>query len=579
MAKQPTPEKQPLLSPPFLAKKDEKLEDLCLDRMCVGFMAFFALTVIALFLSIGMNLSLMTMFLTQESHTASFQKTVINGSDIFAPSVPLACLPCSAIVLPKYSSNVTEDPLIQKFAIMKRDGEQQQCCARTYAQLSDLLKSVLRLVVSTKLTSGPQQTKSSEPPVPLACLPCSSLALTLYEDDVTKDPLMQNLTITGERGREQCCATTHAQLSDLLKSLLRLVASLKTTPVLPSYNTTDLQFSPASAHKLLYPKHFSHSFEVPDFPKNPDPCVFRKENHAYGVEHYRGVNITKTGIVVLYGGLYYVYASVKFRPQTTLACMYFKYRTFIAYVEKASNTKHTKQTILSLIYTCCDTCINPQDSVYAGETDKTRRARSTAAVAIVVNVVFFFLILVGPNDGTARHPQAKKLLCRRHAVQALWPSFSFEREQPRRGKPGRTVAGQLYTGPRAAGAGKRSIHSFIYGEKGIGDKGADIAGLQNTLSKSSLAVGPHKPAKVFNPSQLARPFERRSLRRWSNGVGVCTACARSGRPTRIELSARPRLPKQAPAAQKTFRELMSRSAARREVFIFEGGRSKILLGP
>ncbi|GFR92789.1 tumor necrosis factor ligand superfamily member 10 [Elysia marginata] len=200
-------------------------------------------------------------------------------------------------------------------------------------------------------------------PSPFACLPCVKL-LRDPSDDISADLLLKQLDIRVTDGREDCCATSSEQITALLESVVRLNDSPQ--PVLPSYNVTNFNFSPVSAHKMLHAEILPHDFGIPEFPESPEVCELRDDDPRYGVEHHRGVNITRQGLKILHGGLYYIYASIQFRPQSRYPCKDFKYQTFAAYVEKRSYQSHGSQNILKVSHTCCDQCRNTQETRFTG---------------------------------------------------------------------------------------------------------------------------------------------------------------------------------------------------------------------
>ncbi|GFR67714.1 tumor necrosis factor ligand superfamily member 10 [Elysia marginata] len=200
-------------------------------------------------------------------------------------------------------------------------------------------------------------------PSPFACLPCVKL-LRDPSDVISADPLLKQLDIKVTDGREDCCATSSEQITALLESVMRLNDSPQ--PVLPSYNVTNFNFSPVSAHKRLYPEILSRDFGIPEFPESPEVCELRDDDPRYGLEHHRGVNITRQGLKILHGGLYYIYASIEFRPQSIYPCKDFKYQTFAAYVEKRSYQSYGSQNILKVSHTCCDQCRNTQETSFTG---------------------------------------------------------------------------------------------------------------------------------------------------------------------------------------------------------------------
>ncbi|RUS85889.1 hypothetical protein EGW08_006373 [Elysia chlorotica] len=218
--------------------------------------------------------------------------------------------------------------------------------------------SRLHQVFASESQSEDDETKA------FACVPC----LRLLKDPaagVASDPLVRQLQIQGgEDGREDCCAYTSHQITVLFESMMRL-NDLDPLP-LASYEAGDFKFSPVSAHKRLYPKEMSDDFGVPKFPALSQVCELKEDDSAYGLEHHRGVNISSSGLRILHGGLYYIYASLQFWPQSKHPCADFRYQTFVAYVEKIPWRRSGAETILKVLHSCCDQCSNSQETRFTG---------------------------------------------------------------------------------------------------------------------------------------------------------------------------------------------------------------------
>ncbi|GFN85551.1 hypothetical protein PoB_001205700 [Plakobranchus ocellatus] len=150
---------------------------------------------------------------------------------------------------------------------------------------------------------------------PMACVPCLMLLRDLSRD-AAQDPLVGKLSRKTENGSEICCAYTSDQMSVMFEAV----------------------------------------------------CEFKAEDdRVFKVEHHRGVKVRKTSLEILHGGLYYVYASFQFRPQSLRPCREFKYKTFAAYVMRvATNQWYESDTLLKATYTCCDACINNQETRFVG---------------------------------------------------------------------------------------------------------------------------------------------------------------------------------------------------------------------
>ncbi|GFR78861.1 hypothetical protein ElyMa_005860000 [Elysia marginata] len=204
-----------------------------------------------------------------------------------------------------------------------------------------------------------QQIHQEENQTPFACIPCEKLLRSNATGDVFNDPLLRKLDIQIDHGRLNCCAYTGEQKTALFESIVRLQDPAR-QPV-PSSNVSGFRFSPASAHMRLYPERKTH-----DAGYSAQLMELNPSNLRYGLEHYRNVTVTRHGLQVTFGGLYYIYSSVQFKPQSQRPCYEFKYKTFVAYVERISKRLHGLIPLLKSIHSCCDGCADRQETKYTG---------------------------------------------------------------------------------------------------------------------------------------------------------------------------------------------------------------------
>ncbi|KAI8786419.1 tumor necrosis factor ligand superfamily member 6, partial [Biomphalaria glabrata] len=124
--------------------------------------------------------------------------------------------------------------------------------------------------------------------------------------------------------------------------------------------------TPVSAHISL-----AASSRIPGSENKPDPyfkkdynvCVRIKMNSQ---DHARGVTVDNDGLVILHSGLYYVYASVNFKPNSTEYSSNFAYQTWFQYIYKMRPNSPAHSTVLTrVVHTCCLNCTNSQNTAYS----------------------------------------------------------------------------------------------------------------------------------------------------------------------------------------------------------------------
>ncbi|GFO48327.1 tumor necrosis factor ligand superfamily member 6 [Plakobranchus ocellatus] len=195
---------------------------------------------------------------------------------------------------------------------------------------------------------------------PAACLPCLKLLRDLSRDAL-QDPLLQKLDRKIVNNEEICCAYTSDQMSVMFQSAMKLSSNAQ---VLPQYNVSDFKFSPVSAHKRIIPKKKNE--DDSQFNSQSQACEFEPDDPRYGVEHHRGVEISKTGLKILYGGLYYVYTSIQFRSRSPRPCQEFPYKASASYVMRYNANQRGLDPLLKASYTCCETCTSVQETRFVG---------------------------------------------------------------------------------------------------------------------------------------------------------------------------------------------------------------------
>ncbi|CAL1542721.1 unnamed protein product [Lymnaea stagnalis] len=232
---------------------------------------------------------------------------------------------------------------------------------------------VVTLVISVvALTTTRKDVTLPEAPLSV-CVECNKLIKNPY-DLSERDLLLESLERKTEDGVTKCCASNSQQLSALIEISLRKQQTNKEP--LPAYNVSDFKFSPASAHKRLYPPQspfpeVNYRDRVPRFDNGTVYVLFKHDKSAPDplVEHDRGVEVLNDGLRIVYSGLYYVYSSIHFRPESAHPCKDFQYQTWAHYVEKITPNDPAKTgCLLKTVHTCCDECTMDEETSYVGGT-------------------------------------------------------------------------------------------------------------------------------------------------------------------------------------------------------------------
>jgi hypothetical protein len=235
--------------------------------------------------------------------------------------------------------------------------------------LSCILHIALAIdLIYLKNESRVSQSKNTKP---VACIECIKLIKNPY-DLGGEDNLLVSLIHEYADGVEKCCAYDSHQLSSLLELTMRR-QEVDNAP-LQSFNVSDFTFSPVSAHKRMYPPknpfpEVAYTKRVPVFPQKTIYVLFKHENITDNrlIEHVRGVEVLKEGLRIIYSGLYYVYSSINFRPESAYPCKNYTYQTWSHAVEKQSPNKPDKSgCLLKTFHTCCDSCSMEEETSFTG---------------------------------------------------------------------------------------------------------------------------------------------------------------------------------------------------------------------
>ncbi|CAL1542722.1 unnamed protein product [Lymnaea stagnalis] len=226
---------------------------------------------------------------------------------------------------------------------------------------------VLQVSVQTLFrTSGRAHKKDGRP---IACVDCKKLQIS--DDPFEHDALLSALepVTDGNHGVTRCCAFNEPQLSALFEISMRR-QEVRTGP-LPAFNVSDFSLSPASALRRLYPPYnpaqkVYYKQRVPIFVPGNVGLLFQIEGSTIDqlVEHTRGVDVLEDGMRITQPGLYYVYSSITFRPESGHPCKNFAYKTWKHFVNVRREGED--RTLLTSVHTCCDDCVKDETTRFTG---------------------------------------------------------------------------------------------------------------------------------------------------------------------------------------------------------------------
>ena len=226
------------------------------------------------------------------------------------------------------------------------------------------LCAVFGAIAVVKLMTEVEKTTQYQP---FVCIDCIKLVKNPY-NSYDSDPLKDSLTKVYEEGVEKCCARDNQQLSALLEMSMRR-QEVKQVP-LPVFNVSDFKFSPVSAHQRLYPPY------RPAGPRELKPnfttsgrVLFRTSTRREDplVEHARGVQVLDGGFHIQYSGIYFIYSSIHYRPDSVYPCKHFKFKTWSHFIMKNTpNNPALTGCLMKTAHTCCDECTLDDETSYTG---------------------------------------------------------------------------------------------------------------------------------------------------------------------------------------------------------------------
>ncbi|CAL1543603.1 unnamed protein product [Lymnaea stagnalis] len=251
--------------------------------------------------------------------------------------------------------------------------EPQTCIVNTKTQkvltvltiVMSLLAIIISIVCIVLVATSPSQEDMSLNEGDGGSLACVSRDKFKYSNSPEQTELMMKLD---EGVNDTYCATTPEQLGALLKLvLIRTVEPIELPPV---ENPHNFSMSRASMHKKLVPSNW-YDIDPPER-KYPifDPNVnyslqFTPDEVNQLLEHNRNMDMQESVTVIRESGLYMVYCSVHFKPDSAENCSTFAKKTWSANVVRTRNNDDTfSGTILSMQHTCCDDCVRNQETGY-----------------------------------------------------------------------------------------------------------------------------------------------------------------------------------------------------------------------
>ncbi|XP_059143675.1 uncharacterized protein LOC131931012 [Physella acuta] len=203
----------------------------------------------------------------------------------------------------------------------------------------------------------------NEQPRNLTCVECAVLNRT----DNFSTTLRQMLKTVYQDGKELCCAENNQQLSALISFTVKEQTAMPTIPAFEkNVNIAPYSISNASMHMKLVPSHFDEEkyFDVPQFHPTNFDLNFEPDEHNPLLEHRRNVEVNSEGVTIQLPGLYLVYSSVHFKPDSALPCKLYEKQTWSLSILRTKGDNPTPDTILTATHTCCDECTRNQETGY-----------------------------------------------------------------------------------------------------------------------------------------------------------------------------------------------------------------------
>uniref|UniRef100_A0A2C9LRL5 THD domain-containing protein n=1 Tax=Biomphalaria glabrata TaxID=6526 RepID=A0A2C9LRL5_BIOGL len=214
--------------------------------------------------------------------------------------------------------------------------KQSQCLSSkrrdTVVQIFSSLSMVLSIAISIAaiVLSIGSITDYNQPDVKqLYCVPCETLFNCLSREHPQLSQISRH---TDANNTEQCCAHNRTEMKALSEMVLHYMSCSRRDP----------------------------NFGAADY-----NLKFATDEHNPLLEHNRYMEMLETGLKITESGLYLVYCSVHFKPDSAEPCKNFEYKTWSVFVKRHRPSNDALSgPILTATHTCCDECVREQETVY-----------------------------------------------------------------------------------------------------------------------------------------------------------------------------------------------------------------------
>ncbi|KAH9505548.1 hypothetical protein Btru_055847 [Bulinus truncatus] len=222
-----------------------------------------------------------------------------------------------------------------------------------------IISITLAVIYSTNLpTQNNEQIVDEIEMTNLSCIDCK-----MFQSDELQYYLNQ-LTRYTNGNDDECCAQNLSQLSALIALNLSIISDVD-EELPPVVNPDNFSMSRASMHKKLIASTFTeHDKEYPIFdPLQSYNLKFATDENSPLLEHNRNIELLATGTKITESGMYLVYCSVHFKPDSPEPCKTFTEKIFSVNITKVnSESRPESNVLLSATHTCCDDCIRNQET-------------------------------------------------------------------------------------------------------------------------------------------------------------------------------------------------------------------------
>ncbi|XP_059143684.1 uncharacterized protein LOC131931021 [Physella acuta] len=183
------------------------------------------------------------------------------------------------------------------------------------------------------------------------------------------ETLQRRTENTTDNQIEMLCALDEKQLSNLVRLYLLTGTEEAVSSALPPVkDPKNFSMGDASIHRKLLPSFFQEDehLDKPVFdPHESFQLYFAPEEDNPLLEHTRNVELLTSETVIQKSGLYLVYSSVHFKPDSALPCNHFDQKIWSHNITRTrENIPEYSGVLLTSSHTCCDNCVRNQETSY-----------------------------------------------------------------------------------------------------------------------------------------------------------------------------------------------------------------------